>query len=196
MNTNEYYEKHASIFTNATFNVDVSDLRSEFLTYILPKGHILDAGCGSGRDALAFIQNGFMVTAFDASPSIASIASENIGQKVLCHTFENMDYDIKFDGIWACASLLHVPRIKLNEIFIKLADALKDTGILYLSFKYGTSERFDNHGRYFNDLNENALEVFVSKSERLEIIKTWITSDKRADRANELWLNALICKKF
>lgn len=195
MKTTEYYERNAQAFASATLNVDVSELQTAFLQFIPQGGHILDAGCGSGRDSLAFLKNGFSVTAFDASESMAKVASETIKQQVLCQTFQELTYQEQFDGIWACASLLHVPKKELADVFGKLANSLKSQGVLYVSFKYGTGERLDENGRYFLDMNESALTSHINMQNSLEIITIWVTEDKRPERINERWINGLIRKK-
>jgi 2-polyprenyl-3-methyl-5-hydroxy-6-metoxy-1,4-benzoquinol methylase len=76
-----------------------------------PGGRILDAGCGPGRDALAFAERGYELIAFDASTAMVRVARERVGSRIVVHLmrFEDLNGQSEFDGIWACASLLHVP---------------------------------------------------------------------------------------
>ena len=186
-----YYNNNAQTFSDSTLNVDMSALYAEFLPHVKQHGHILDAGCGSARDAAYFKQQGFTVSAFDASENIARLASNYLQQPVEIKTFQELECANKYDGIWCCASLLHVPKAELPQVFLKLQKALKPDGVLYVSFKYGTQERVHN-GREFTDLNESALTALITHHTELEIIKQWQTVDQRPERESEVWLNALI----
>ena len=186
-----YYNNNAQTFSDSTLNVDMSALYAEFLPHVKQHGHILDAGCGSARDAAYFKNQGFTVSAFDASPALAKLASNYLQQPVEIKTFQELECVNKYDGIWCCASLLHVPKAELPQVFLKLQNALKANGVLYVSFKYGTQERVYN-GREFTDLNESALTALITHHTELEIIKQWQTVDQRPERESEVWLNALI----
>jgi SAM-dependent methyltransferase len=122
----------------------MSPLYTRFLYWLPNSGHILDAGCGSGRDAFAFQKRGYQVAAFDASPTLAKFAATYCGLSVQVMRFQEINWLRRFDGIWACASLLHVPAAELPDVLIRMADALKPRGVLYASFKYGQGEREHN----------------------------------------------------
>lgn len=191
--TIDYYNQNAADFALATDQIDMTALYSEFLPLVKPSGHILDAGCGSGRDTSYFKQQGFIVSAFDASKEMARIASERLQQTVAVHTFEQLDEAETYDGIWCCASLLHVANNTLPDVFTRLQLALKPGAVLYVSFKYGDSEREVN-GRRFTDMNEQQLTALVADIAGLTLKKTWLTCDQRPQRNNENWLNALLTK--
>jgi hypothetical protein len=95
-----------------------------------------------------------------------------------------------FDGIWACASLLHVPMRELPEVLGRLTLALKPGGVLYLSFKYGHGERH-REGRHFTDLDEAGLLTLLGAVPGLLLRERWITADQRPERHGEQWLNAV-----
>jgi len=189
--TLNYYNQHAQTFSDSTLNVDMSALYAEFLSLIPKHGHILDAGCGSARDAMYFKQQGFTVSAFDASENIAKLASNYLQQTVEVKDFQQLNCTNMYDGIWCCASLLHVPKVELPQVFLKLQNALKPNGVLYVSFKYGTQERVHN-GREFTDLNEDGLTALITHHTEFKILKQWQTVDQRPERESEVWLNALI----
>lgn len=191
--TIDYYNQHAAEYVQATINVDMAALYAEFLPMVKPGGHILDAGCGSGRDAYYFQQLGFTISAFDASSAMAQIASERLHQTVAVHSFEQLDKQETFDGIWCCASLLHVATQQLPEVLSRLQQAMKPGAILYASFKYGTTDRFSN-GRHFTDLDEASLYRLLSQLPELGLLKSWQSRDQRPDRADDIWLNALIIR--
>ena len=189
--TLNYYNQNAQTFSDSTLNVDMSALYREFLPYVVQNGYVLDAGCGSARDATYFKGQGFNVSAFDASPALAELASSYLQQPVEVKTFQELECVNKYDGIWCCASLLHVPKAELPQVFLNLQNALKPHGVLYVSFKYGTQERVHN-GREFTDLTEQLLSSLLNQHTQLSIIKHWQSVDQRPGRESEVWLNALI----
>lgn len=188
-----YYDQNARTFAEETLTVDMTPLYSRFLPLLPPASHILDAGCGSGRDARAFSVMGYSVTAFDTSPTLAALASNHLGAPVEVLCFQEIDWRECFDGIWACASLLHVPEAELADAVSRLSTALKPAGVLYASFKYGRGER-DHNGRRFTDLDESGLVRLMDRVGGLTTIDTWITGDLRPGRESERWLNALLRK--
>ena len=109
-NTIKYYEEHAEEFAANTINADMEEIRRRFLAYLPERARILDFGCGTGRDTRAFLELAYEVTALDGSESMCRIASDFTGTPVRCMNF--LDYTPAdgeyYDGIWACASLLHL----------------------------------------------------------------------------------------
>ena len=188
----EYYDKNAEKFTQETFGLDLSDIHSSFLKHVPTGGRILDAGCGSGRDSVAFKAAGYEVVAFDASPEMVKIASKNLGQEILNLSFEDIAFREDFDGIWACASLLHVKADDLVMVMSKLRVALKPGGVLYVSFKLGSGSRVKDDGRYFVDLNFDGLASLVEEVPGLTAKEQWETTDHRPGRESEQWVNALL----
>ena len=160
-----YYAKNARPFAEGTVGMDMSSLYGEFLPLLPKGGRILDAGCGSGRDALYFMRRGFEVTAFDASLEMAAAARKLLDRPVPVMAFLDVDWEAMFDGIWACASLLHVPRSQIDEVLRRLARALRPSGVLYASFKYGNTEEVRD-GRFFNDYNETSLRSVAGRRYR------------------------------
>ncbi len=186
-----YYNKHAHTFFDDTVEVDMTPLYGRFLPLLEDRSTILDAGCGSGRDALAFAKLGYSVTAFDASPALVALAEQHIGQPVQCLRFQDLTWQSEFGGIWACASLLHVPSAELPDVIARLRAALKPGGILYASFKYGSGER-EHRGRRFTDLDEPGLAGLLDQVPGLGPVETWTTDDRRPGREAERWLNTLL----
>ena len=86
---NNYYNENAKEFFEGTAYVDMSDNYKDFLSYVPKQGKILDAGCGSGRDSLIFIQKGYSVEAIDGSSEMCRLASEHIGQEVKHMLFQD-----------------------------------------------------------------------------------------------------------
>ena len=153
---------------------------------------MLDAGCGSGRDALYFHQLGYRVTAFDGSEAIVALARQKTGLPVRHQSFAEVVDVNAFDGIWACASLLHLPEAEVPDAIGRLWQALKPGGALYMSFKAGAGER-ESNGRHFTDATEASVERWSQWLTALADRRIWRTADQRPDR-NEQWLNIVLTK--
>lgn len=192
--TLNYYNTNAKDFIEGTLHVDMSGLRSKFLSYLPSAAHILDAGCGSGRDSLAFKEAGYQVSAIDGSEAMCNQTVALIGQPVRQMIFQEIEDVNLYDGIWACATLLHVPEEDMIDVFSRLSRALKVGGILYASFKYGDFEG-ERNGRYFSDYTEERFARLLAHFKELEMIEQGITVDKRPDR-EEKWLNVIVRKTF
>ena len=186
-----YYDRNAERFAMDTGGVDMSALHHRFLRHVPVGGRLLDAGCGVGRDALAFAEQGFSVVAFDASSEMVRLARERTAGRaeVRQMRFEDVAWREEFDGVWACASLLHVPAAELPSVTRRLAAVLRPGGTLYMSFKHGGGERVVA-GRRFTDLNEASLRDVVEGT-GLRNVDVWTTHDVRPDRRAETWLNVI-----
>lgn len=193
MKTIDYYNQYADEFTQATLSVDMENLYRPFLAELPEGAYILDVGCGSGRDILAFKNKGYQVDAIDYSEELVKKASRLTGIPIKLKSFYEIDDYEAYDGIWACASLLHCERNHLKEVIGKLVSALKPNGVLYMSFKYGNGDR-QKEGRQFTDLDEEQAEALRKQFNYVQKIKQWITIDQRPDR-QEKWLN-LLWKKY
>ncbi len=188
-----YYDANAEVFSNSTQQLNMDSLYELFLPNLPPNSIILDAGCGSGRDSLNFKNLGHKVVAFDASAKMVEIAKRHFGENVLLLSFQDVDWVNYFDGIWACASLLHVPIQEMPATISKLSNALKSSGFMYVSFKYGRGEHIRN-GRLFSDYDETTFNDLVNQVKSLVINKIWITHDIRPGKENEKWLNSVLYK--
>ena len=196
MNTKtiEYYNENVDKFVNDTQDVVFCATQDLFLSYLNEGDSILDLGCGSGRDTKYFLSKGYKVDATDGSEEICKVASDYTGINVKCLLFNELDEIDKYDGIWACASILHLDRDDLIDVFNRIARALKDNGILYTSFKYSEFEGMRN-GRYFTDFTIESFNEFQTNIPDFIIEKIWITNDVRIGREDEKWLNLIMRKK-
>lgn len=191
--TIEYYNQNADTFYETTVSVDMSRQHEKFLSYLPKEARILDCGCGSGRDSKSFLDKGYQVLSIDGSQKLCDKASSLTGQKALCKQFGDIAYQNEFDGIWACASLLHVQENELAGIFYKLSQALKPDGIMYCSFKFGDFSG-ERKGRYFTDMTEERLKNLIDGVEGMRIVEFYHSHDARTNREGEMWLNAIIKK--
>ncbi len=188
--TLRYYEKNAQAFIQDTLDKDMSLQYERFEHYLRANAHILDAGCGSGRDSLYFKNKSYQVTAFDASEKMCHSASGLLGQEVATLCFEEMVFENSFDAIWASASLLHVSKEEMPGIMNRLALALKTGGILYASFKHGDKE-FIKEERSFNSYTEESFARLI-KSNQFQCKESFILEDTRPDKKGEWWLNLIL----
>lgn len=191
-NTSRYYEANADSFFAETVSVDMSSLYEKFLARLPAGGQILDAGCGSGRDARAFASRGYAVTAFDASPALAQLASQHSGFTVQVRTFAEVHEIEAYDGVWCCASLLHVPVGEMGVALVRLWRSLKPGGSFYVSYKLGEGERM--HGdRKFTDVDAATLRSWLADLTDSHVADLWITDDVRPGRRDR-WVNAIATK--
>lgn len=192
--TLNYYNENAKEFTASTINVDFTSVQDKFLNKLSSSSSILDFGCGAGRDTKYFLEKGYIVEAIDGSEELCKLASEYTGIQVKHMLFHELRDVEKYDGIWACSSILHLPYEELVEVMKKMKVALKDTGIIYTSFKYGNFEGVRN-GRFFIDMTEESLEKLLQDVGGLDVEEMWVTSDVRPGRGEEKWLNLFLRKK-
>lgn len=191
MDSYEYYNKNASEFISGTLQADMSKIIDRFLEYVKPGGTILDAGCGPGRDVQHFLSLGYEVYAMDASEAMVNHCREIIGNKCVLSTFQDYTTQIKFDAIWACASLLHLQPQELEEVLEKFISFLKPHGVFFISFKKGTDD-YIKDGRYFNCHTSETIEELLNKFKNINILENFITSDVREGRASEEWINIIV----
>lgn len=190
MDSIEYYSKNAGEYFEHTVDIDMQECWNSF-TGLLPEGgSILDLGCGSGRDSAYFISCGFDVTAMDASEDMCDLASIHIGQDVLQLSFAEIDFNEVFDGIWACASLLHVPSDQIESILVKVIKSLKINGVLFMSFRYGDFEG-KRDGRHYTDYRTKKLKELISRHENMQLLEIEKCEDSRQNMDID-WIYAIV----
>lgn len=189
--TKDYYKKNAKEYIDKTINADLNMFCDLFASYLKLNAKILDLGCGSGRDSLYFSSRGFDVYSMDNVEEFVENA-ENIGlpHPILLDVRE-MSYKDEFDGIYACASLLHLNNSELEDAFYNCHKALKKDGVMYASFKYGKFEGVRD-GRYYIDVDETLLSSII-KNLNFDVLKTIISTDS-IGRDDTTWINIFLKK--
>lgn len=196
MNQNiSFYNKNAKAFYDRTIAIDMHDQYQAFLNFIPESGFILDAGCGVGRDSKYFLSKGYEVCAFDASQEMVRLARIETNLDVLHQTFQEFSFDKIFDGIWAQASLLHVPYEDTKKVYKNLANALKEKGVFYASYKYGDVPMTIGE-RIFWNMNEETIKYYLQDD--FDVWHLWVTDDrsvKLSSDLNQQWINVIARKK-
>ena len=191
--TLDYYNQKTEEFIEATVNVDFAETQEKFIKLLPIGASILDFGCGSGRDTKYFLDKGFNVTAIDGSVELCKFASALTGIEVKQMFFQELSEIEAYDGIWACASILHLSYAELVDVMAKVVNAVKSKGIIYTSFKYGKFEG-ERNGRYFTDMDEEKFNAFLEQFSNIKIEEYWIAEDVRPERSGEKWLNLILRK--
>lgn len=130
-----------------------------FLKLLPPGGSVLELGCGAGNHSAVMLAEGFSVRATDGSPEMAAIASQRLGHPVEAMRFDELEASEAYDGVWASACLLHVPRDQLAGILARIHRALKPSGAFYASYKMGENDGRDSLGRYYSYVSPEWLET-------------------------------------
>ena len=192
--THDYYERNAEAYSRATLNPRKSTRHELFLAGLPESARILDAGCGAGRDSAIFLRQGYDVSAFDASSALCRLSSKLTGLAIQRLRFQEFDDIEKYDGVWANASLLHVPRVELPDCISRLTRSLKPGGLMYMSFKHGSGERVAPDGRFFTDLTSADLRSLIDGMEGTEIERLWSAAGTDVYGEPTRWVHALIRK--
>lgn len=189
-----YYNNNAQAFYDRTINADISNSYEAFLKKLPSHAHILDAGCGVGRDSKYFLNRGYRVTAFDASEEMISIASKETGLNVKKLMFQDMNFDEIFDGVWAQASLLHMSYQETREVYEGIYRALNPGGIFYASYKYGLDHMPTLERDFWNMNEENVKPYFEGIFDIVEIWTELDTRSKASPSQEGMWLNFIVKK--
>ena len=191
MSSTAYYDHNAQAFHDRTINADMSQHQNLFLAHLKSEARILDIGCGVGLDAYFFEQQGHDVLAFDGAQEMVICANQILRQPAKQMFFDEINFDQEFDGAWAAASLLHVSNNELENIFLKIHQALKLKGVFFASFKQGEGELKQEGRTFYYQTQKNLVPHFNTL---FDIIEIWTKNDQRTFRSEQIWLNVLLKK--
>jgi SAM-dependent methyltransferase len=147
--TLQFYRRNAEAYARREITSRQTRL-DKFLALLPPGAAILELGCGAGGDSADMLARGFDVTPTDGSPEMAEVASRRLGRAVRTLLFHDLDEVEAYQGVWANACLLHVPRDELASVLALIRRALIPGGYFYASFKTGDAEGRDTLDRYYN----------------------------------------------
>lgn len=187
----EYYNQNAKTYAKTTLNTDVEEIRGRFLAYLGAHASVLDLGCGSGRDLMAFTDAGYLASGIDSAEEMCAIARRHSGCKVYNTTFDEFTPCRQHDGIWAMASLVHLPDRDMPQTLEHIWSWLKKGGIFYASFKDKSGAGVTSDGRMFNGFSLKEVTQLFGTLQGAEVLETWSTQD---DVRNLMWQNIILRK--
>lgn len=188
--TIDYYNEYADSYYQKTVGVDLDMTRQRFAAYLPTEARIIDIGCGSGRDVLAFSNMGYNAIGLDASEELVKLAVETLGVKAFCANMSTWISGEPYDGIWSCASLMHLNDEECKRFFENLRYNLKLGGSIYISVKSGIETGEDAAGRYMRDYTSEEIEALINTVPGLKIREIWYTEDTLS-RRDFKWLNII-----
>ena len=185
-----YYENNAERYAAETFSADMSEQYQSFLSLLKKGAKILDVGSGSGRDACYFQKQGYQVTALEPSKNLGREIRKVFSGEIVCSDIQNYRPTERYDGIWACASLIHLQEEEVLQFFEKIDQYLNDNGIIYISGKNGLSTGKVEDGRFFLEFTEQLVEKIQTVNKQLKLEQLWYTEDLNG-RKGFRWLNVI-----
>lgn len=192
--SNDYYQQSAHEYARRSLQADIGALYEPFLARVPAGGRILDVGCGAGRDLAIFCARGFAAEGIEPSPALAQIARQHSGAPVRIVQAQALADEAIFAGVWACASLLHVPRMELSDVLARLSRALVPGGVLWASFKEGAghmTEKGPTGGTRVTELySEAELLALLAGVPELELLAIGHNAEQR-EAGLVSWINLL-----
>lgn len=186
-----YYESNAERYAAETLSADMSEQYQRFLPLLKDGAKILDVGSGSGRDACYFQKQGYQVTALEPSKNLCREIRKVFSGEIVCSEVQSYRPAERYDGIWACASLIHLQEEEVLQFFEKINQYLNDNGMVYVSGKNGIQTGEAEDGRYFLEFTEQLVEKILKVNEQLELERLWYTEDVNGRRGFR-WLNVVL----
>jgi SAM-dependent methyltransferase len=190
--TLQFYRRNAEAY--AGWAKAPSTRLTGFLAMLPEAGSILELGCGAGNHSAEMLSRGFSVRATDGSPEMAEIAARRLNHPVEAMLFHELDEQDAYDGVWASACLLHVPRDELAGILARIHRALKPDGLFYASYKVGEGDGRDSLGRYYNYPSPEWLETIYVASGQWRQIKSDTSVIQSFDEAPATMLHIVVRK--
>lgn len=186
-----YYESNAERYAAETISADMSEQYQRFLPLLKKGAKILDVGSGSGRDACYFQKQGYQATALEPSKNLCREIRKVFSGEIVCSDIQDYRPAERYDGIWACASLIHLQEEEILCFFKKIDMYLNDNGIVYVSGKSGISTGEVEDGRFFLEFTEQLVEKILTVNKQLQLEQLWYTEDVSGRRGFR-WLNVVL----
>lgn len=192
--TLSYYNENAERCFQDAFTISERTNQDRFCALVRQGGHILDLGCGSGRDTAYFRSKGFEVTPVDGASRLCRLASLYLGTPVRTMEFTELDDVELYDGIYASASIMHLDVAGLEAVLPRIERALLSGGVFYTCFKYGDEDGFVGR-RYQTKMTEERLMRLVAPLEDLELCELGTFGNEHPKQFDFRWLYALMRKR-
>ena len=190
--TIDYYNRNADWYYWTTVGVDMDAFRKKFASYLPGEASVIDMGCGSGRDVMAFSDMGHDAVGLDGAKELLKLAEERLEIKTIYADMSDYKAASPYDGIWCCASLIHLNGEEKARLFRNLDRNLKPGGILFISAKDGIETGRDSDGVYTSNCTEKELRKYLEDA-GCEILGTKVTEDAMG-RGGVRWLNVFAKK--
>ncbi|MBQ9272861.1 MAG: class I SAM-dependent methyltransferase [Mogibacterium sp.] len=192
--TIDYYDKNADSYYWATVAVDLNALRQKFASYLPAEASVIDMGCGSGRDVMAFENMGHRAVGLDASKELVKLAQERLEVKAFTGDMSTYRAAEPYDGIWCCASVIHLNDEEKAKFFRNLERNLRPGGAIFISVKVGIETGVDKDGRYYSNCSEAELRDYLESAgcEVTDVVRT----EDAMGRPGSMWLNVFAKKKM
>ena len=191
--TINYYNRNADWYYWTTVGVDMDVLRKKFASYLPGEARVIDMGCGSGRDVMAFSDMGHDAAGLDGAKELLKLAEERLGIKTVVADMSEYIAASPYDGIWCCASLIHLNDEEKARFFRNLDRNLKPGGALFISVKEGIETGRDSDGVYTSNCTGAELRRRLEDA-GCEILDDRVTTDAMG-RGNVRWLNVFARKR-
>jgi SAM-dependent methyltransferase len=195
-----WYDLRAKSYAAASNRCDPSLERAQFLEGLATGARILDAGCGAGRDLAAFRAAGHVVTGLDPSAGMRRICRDRLGKDIPLRAERLQDVADppgSWDGIWAMASLLHVPSAAHAAVIGRLHAALAPGGRLYVCLKTqetgAPADVIDAEGRPMARMSMETAER-IADCISPGAWRIWATVAGASSGRETLWTNILMCR--
>ena len=188
--TDRFYEDHAVEYFSGTSGAQTQFVLDRFLSHLPANAAILDAGCGSGRDLKYFHSRGHCALGIDASTALVQMAAEYSGAPCEVVRIERISYEERFDGVWACASLLHLPRDAFRPALRSLNRALKRGGTLFMAVQEGQGEAILPDGRLYVYYSEDDIRTSLDAA-GLAVNELWTTRNSAEAVHQPVWINVI-----
>ena len=191
--TIDYYNRNADRYYWNTVGVDMSVFRKKFASYLPNEASVIDMGCGSGRDVMAFSDMGHDAAGLDAAKELLKLAEERLEIKTIAADMSEYKAASPYDGIWCCASLIHLSDEEKARFFNNLERNLKPGGVLFISVKEGIETGRDSDGVYTSNCTWEELKSYL-ESAGCGMLEDRVTTDAMG-RSGVKWLNVFAKKK-
>ena len=185
-----YYESNAERYAAETISADMSEQYQRFLPLLKKGAKILDVGSGSGRDVCYFQKQGYQATALEPSKNLCREIRKVFSGEIVCSDIQNYRPAERYDGIRACASLIHLQEEEVLQFFERIDRYLNDDGIVYISGKNGIQSGKAGDGRYFLEFTEHLVEKILTVNKQLKLEQLWYTEDV-SGRRGFWWMNVI-----
>ena len=168
-----FYDREAPSYT-MSFAQGPSRHLDGFLEKLPEGAHILELGCGGGRDASRMIERGFTVDMTDGSRGMATKARERTGQDVRLLRFDELSAVAAYDAVWAHASLHHQPLAGLGDALLRIHRATRMDGWFFANYKLGDGDARDSFGRLYNfSPREHLLDLYRGAGWQLDEVEDY-----------------------